>query len=255
MNQVGLVTGAASGIGRACAILMAERAFDVIAVDLNEVGAIETAKAIETMGGRSIAVPGDVTDVGSMANAVARASELGELQAVVTAAGVFQPPVGGEDWGRAEAGRIASTPLATWDFILDVNLRGTFITIRAALSELGEGASIVTIASGAASIPFEGRSAYCVSKAGVWMLTKVAALECASAGVRVNCVAPGHILSPMTEGLFGDQEVRSMTEATIPLGRLGQPADVAAAVCYLLSDDAAYMTGQMLNPDGGLFTR
>ncbi len=258
MTAAALITGAASGIGRACAMRLAADGLAVAAVDRDSHGAQATATAINDDGGQAVAVTADVTSENELADAVTTARELGHLSAVVTAAGLFQPVLtgaDGEDWASPRAGFIESTPLATWDLIVDVNLRGTLLTLRAVGPHLESGSCVVTVASGAALIPFGGRSSYCVSKAGVWMLTKVAALEYAPRGVRVNCVAPGHILSPMTADLFGDSEVRASTEATIPLGALGTPEDVASTVSFLCGPDAAYLTGQMVNPDGGLFTR
>ena len=258
MKGVALVTGAGSGIGRACAIRLASDGLAVVAIDKDAHGAHNTAAEVRDAGGTATGVPADVTSESDLADAVAVASGLGKIGVVVTAAGVFQPALpgaDGEDWISERAGFIESTPLATWDLIIEVNLRGTLLTLRAVSPHLESGSCVVTVASGAALIPFAGRSSYCVSKAGVWMLTKVAAIEYASRGVRVNCVAPGHILSPMTAEIFGDSEVRAAVEATIPAGRLGTPEDVASTVAFLASSDAAYLTGQMVNPDGGLFTR
>ena len=254
-----VITGGGSGIGQACARLMAAEGAIVTIADRDLAAAERTARSICSSGFRCEAYDVDVTVESQLKDLMTCADGRGGIDVVLAAAGVFQPRVGGhsEDWSDPSAGRVSSQDLAVWDETLAVNLRGTMLTLRSAiphLSRRGAPPSIITIASGAAFIPIAGRSAYCVSKAGVWMLTKCVALELADQGVRVNCIAPGHILSPMTAELFGDPEVLRITVGTIPLGRLGTPEDVAGTALFLSGDDSRYMTGKILFPDGGLFT-
>ena len=119
--------------------------------------------------------------------------------------------------------------------------------------ELGHGGSIVNISSGAAKAPIRGMADYCVSKAGVWMLTRCIALELAPHGIRVNTVAPGLIDTPMTLAVTTDEERKQRRIESIPLNRLGQPDDIAESALFLLSDHSSYITGQILHPDGGVF--
>ena len=118
----------------------------------------------------------------------------------------------------------------------------------------GDGGAIVNISSGAAKIPMPGGADYSVSKAGVWMLTRCIALELAPHNIRVNTVAPGVIDTPMALAVSQDEERRAAFERRVPLGRLGEAEDIAEASLFLLSDHASYITGQILHPDGGLFT-
>ena len=140
--------------------------------------------------------------------------------------------------------------------MLAVNLTGVMLTNRAVARRLiaqGEGGAIVNISSGAAKAPIRGLGDYCVSKAGVWMLTRCLALELAPNRIRVNTVAPGLIETPMTMAVTTDEERRQRQIEATPLARLGQPADIAEAALFLLSDQSSYITGQIIHPDGGLF--
>jgi NAD(P)-dependent dehydrogenase (short-subunit alcohol dehydrogenase family) len=116
------------------------------------------------------------------------------------------------------------------------------------------GGSIINIASGAAKIPIPGAAEYCVSKAGVWMLTKVLALEVARHKVRVNAIGPGFIETPMTASMRADEQRVQRLVSSIPLGRLGEPLDIANTALFLASDESSYFTGEILFPDGGMFT-
>jgi len=138
-----------------------------------------------------------------------------------------------------------------------VNLTGVMLTDRAVARRMiaaGNGGSIVNIASGAAKIPIPGAADYCVSKTGVWMLTKTLALELTGHQIRVNAIGPGMIETPMTVQAHSDEERRRQIENNTPLGRFGQPQDIANAALFLASDESSFTTGQMLHPDGGIFT-
>jgi len=147
-------------------------------------------------------------------------------------------------------------PVEYWEKVLAVNLTGVMLTNRAVARRMiaqGEGGAIVNISSGAAKAPIRGMADYCVSKTGVWMMTRCLALELASEKIRVNTVAPGLIDTPMTLAVTTDEERRQRRIESIPLNRLGEPSDIAEAALFLLSDQAGYITGQILHPDGGVF--
>ena len=156
-----------------------------------------------------------------------------------------------------DAGLITNRPVETWEKVIDVNLTGVMLTNRAAgrqMIEQGEGGAIINIASIAGKHPAVASPEYCVSKAGVWMLTKSLALEFASHQVRVNAIGPGFIETPMTEVFRADERIRQRWLAMTPLGRFGLPEEVAYAALFLASDEASFYSGQILHPDGGFFT-
>jgi NAD(P)-dependent dehydrogenase (short-subunit alcohol dehydrogenase family) len=156
-----------------------------------------------------------------------------------------------------EAVSILSKPTEYWEKVIDVNLTGVMMTDRAVARRMIDGGrqgSIINIASGAAKIPLPGSAEYCVSKAGVWMLTKVLALEIAAQGVRVNAIGPGFIETPMTASVRADEGRVRRLVAGIPLGRLGTPLDIANTALFLASDESSFFTGEIIFPDGGLFT-
>ena len=161
---------------------------------------------------------------------------------------------------RASVGaaqQFANTPLDDWARVLDVNLTGTLLSMQSTVRQMleqGRGGSIVTISSIAAKHPEPGAPAYGVSKAGVWMLTLHAAKMLVDDGIRVNSVGPGFIETNMTKMLRDIPEAMAPFMGSIPMGRMGTPDEVAAAVAFLASDDASYFTGELLHPDGGYFT-
>jgi NAD(P)-dependent dehydrogenase (short-subunit alcohol dehydrogenase family) len=149
--------------------------------------------------------------------------------------------------------------LAAADFrkVFEVNVVGVMLTCRALARQMlrqGGGGAIIPIASSAAKIPLAGAAPYCVSKAGVAMLTKVMAQELATTGIRVNAVGPGYTSTPMTAGLEEDERALSMALSITPMGRLGTPEEIASAVLFLAGPESSFFTGQMLHPAGGQFT-
>jgi 2,3-dihydro-2,3-dihydroxybenzoate dehydrogenase len=251
-GRVSVVTGAASGIGRATALALSRRGDRVALCDRNAAGLAGVAKTIEGEGGRARMVELDVSDQPQAARAVDGVVEAwGRLDVLVNAAGII-----GSGTSRGPLMAIAE---ADWDRILDVNLLGTVYCAQAAARHMKRqrAGRIVNVASIAGAVPRINAGAYGVSKAGVRMFTKCLALELASQGVTVNAVAPGPINTPML-GPEGDQAVRArFLEGTpaafrlgVPLGKLGQPEDVASAIAYLASDDAHHITGAILNVDG-----
>jgi 3-oxoacyl-[acyl-carrier protein] reductase len=252
-GRVAVVTGAASGIGRATAEALARAGADVAVADVDAAGLAETVALVAERGRRALAVPTDVSSRAAVDALVQRAvEELGRLDVMANVAGIIVN------------GPLAELDEAELDRILAVNLKGVLFGCQAAMSvmtEQGSG-SIVNMTSAVIDQPAPGLGAYAISKAGVAMLTRVAALEGGRGGVRVNAVAPGFVETPMTrrhatgrdgavdEGLM--DAVRARARAGSPLGLTGEPDDVANAVVYLASDASRFVTGQILRPNGGV---
>jgi 2-hydroxycyclohexanecarboxyl-CoA dehydrogenase len=233
-GRAALVTGAASGLGLAVARRLTSEGWRVAAVDLRQAPA----------GASELTLAADVTVQDQITNAVAAARDrFGCLHGVAACAGVNASRF-------ALAHRLS---LADWRRLLDVNLNGAFMTARAVLPDLVESrGSLVLVSSVSAHDALPGAAHYSAGKAGVVALARSLALEYAPAGVRVNSVAPGYMDTAMTAPVLGRPEMRSRLEASIPLGRIAAPEDVAEAVVWLLSAKAGYVTGQDLVVDGGL---
>ncbi len=264
-GKVAVVTGGASGMGREASIRLAREGAAVVVAGLpDDPRGAETVQLIADAGGRAVYVGTDVSREASCeAMAQAAVDEFGRLDLCIAAAGILHAGyVSGEVGDDAPAHgdpdhSIVRKPVEHWEKVLAVNLTGVMLSNRAVarrMIEAGNGGAIVNISSGAAKIPMPGSAEYSVSKAGVWMLTKVLALELAPDGIRVNTVAPGVIDTPMALGLTSDEARKQAFERFVPLGRLGRADDIAEASLFLLSDAAGYITGQILHPDGGLFT-
>jgi 3-oxoacyl-[acyl-carrier protein] reductase len=240
-GRAAVVTGAASGIGRATAVLLAEAGAHVAVADVDERGLKETAAMIPG----SIAVPTDVTDKDAVDALVERAvEEFGRLDVMASIAGIIN------------GGPITTIQEADLDRILAVNLKGVFFGCQAALRVMGEGGggSVVNMTSTAIDQPAAGLAAYSMTKAGVAMLTRVAAQEGGPLGVRVNAVAPGFVVTPMTRR-DDPEQMESMVKAMSarsPLKTVGDPIDIANAVLYLASDASRFVTGQILRANGGV---
>jgi NAD(P)-dependent dehydrogenase (short-subunit alcohol dehydrogenase family) len=243
-GKAALVTGGGSGLGRASAIALARAGATVTVADVNEDGGKETAALVyEEAGGDAEFVRADVTrpdDVAAMVDqAVAR---LGHLDCALNNAGM-----------TGTSAPTADYELEDWNRAIALNLTGVFLCLKYELPAMLErGGSIVNMASGAGLVGFPGLPAYVASKHGVVGLTKAAALEYASQGVRINAICPGSTRTPMLEGFMGgDEQVeRTMTRA-VPLGRLGVPSEIAEAVVWLCSDAASFVVGHALAVDGG----
>ncbi len=233
--KVALVTGAASGIGRACAQRLAAAGTAVAAVDLD-------AERLADLDGLALAA--DVTDARAVADAVARAeAELGPLDAVVNVAGITGSPAAAE---------CHVTPVEEWRRVIDVNLTGPFLVCHAALEGMlarGRG-SIVNVASVAGLVAFPGRCAYSASKGGVVQLTRSLAADYAGRGIRANAVCPGMVDTPMTRWRLEDDELRAAVLTKIPAGRIATAQEIAEAVALLAGDGMPYMNGAMLVLDG-----
>lgn len=263
-DRVAVVTGGASGIGRACAVRLAAEGADVVVADLHADRGAETVAAIELAGRRGLFVRTDTSqEADNEALAEAAVAEFGGIDILVAAAGISHAAyVSGEasDYDRRAdptANYVLNASVESWERVLAVNLTGVMLTNRAIarrMVERGRGGAIVNIASGAAKIPLRGSADYCVSKAGVWMLTKTLALELGEHRIRVNAIGPGLIETPMTVDVHTDEDRRRRWEHAAPLGRIGQPEDIANTALFLASDEASFFTGQILHPDGGFFT-
>lgn len=256
-GKVAVVTGGASGIGRACADRFVAEGATVVLGDINEQAAVEAAAQLEADGGTAHAVRLDAAQLGENEAMFRLALEkYGRLDAVVAAAGLSHGGyVSGELNARAGDG-LLDQPLEDWQRVIDVNLTGVMLANQLgarAMVEAGNGGTIVNIASAAARVPLVGAVDYCVSKAGVWMLTKALAAELADTGIRVNAVGPGFVETPMTAGMRATDEGRERMLAMTPMGRLGQTDEIAATVLFLSSDESSYTTGQILFPAGGMF--
>jgi NAD(P)-dependent dehydrogenase (short-subunit alcohol dehydrogenase family) len=240
-GKIALVTGAGSGIGRAVALRFAREGARVACADIVAEAGRETAKLIAEAGGQSVAVSLNVTDPADCERAVRETVDaFGRLTTLVNAAGV-----------RGEK-RDAAPPPEEWRRVVEVNLTGTYLVSRAALPALAaaDQGAITNIASIYGLVGGSLSPAYAAAKGGVVNLTRQMALEWAPR-VRVNCVCPGVIETPMTAPLLADPAFREAAVRRHPLGRLGRPEDVAAAILYLSSDEAAFITGVALPVDGG----
>jgi NAD(P)-dependent dehydrogenase (short-subunit alcohol dehydrogenase family) len=246
-GKVAVVTGAAMGIGRSTAVLLAGEGARVVVADIAEEQAGETLELIKEGGGEAIFVKTDVSSSGDVKAAVEAAVEsYGGLDVMHNNVGI------------ALGASVVDTTEDLWNRVLDVNLGGVFRGCKYAIPRMIErgGGSIVNSASVQGLRGFKGWAAYAASKGGIISLTKQVAREYAEHGIRVNCVAPGTILTPMNEKVFEEAEDPEALKETWnrmhPIGRFGQPEEVAEAVLFLASDASSFITGQCLVVDGGI---
>jgi 3-oxoacyl-[acyl-carrier protein] reductase len=241
-GKVALVTGAAQGIGRAVALLLGQKGADIVVSDINLEKAQETAKEIETLGRRAMAMKVDVAnfgDVERMAQAVIE--KFGQIDILINNAGIARDKL------------ILRMTEEDWDAVLAINLKGTFNCTKAVVRHMSKQRSgkIVNIASVVGEMGNAGQANYAASKAGVIGFTKTIAREFAQRGININAIAPGYIQTPMTDAL--PEKAKEELKRMIPMERLGQPEDVAEAVLFLVSGASSYITGQVLNVNGGIY--
>ena len=239
-GRVALVTGAGAGIGAATALRLAQEGAVLAVLDREADGVQTTVEAVRAAGGAALGLVGDVSDRASLEQVVRQVvAERGRLDILINNAGINRD---------AMAARMTEEQ---WDAVLDVNLKGTFICCQAAfpiMREQNEGCVVNT-----ASIAAEGnigQANYAASKAGVIGLTRTLALEWARYGIRVNGVAPGGTDTRMTAGI--PEQIREQVLSRIPLKRFARPEEIAAVHAFLVSDDASYITGQVIFADGGV---
>ena len=241
-SKVIAVSGGADGIGGEISSRLASDGACVVIADLNAAAAEAKAAAIVAAGGDAIGVACDVSSP-EQCEAVTRTAmdRYGRLDGLVNSAGFSKPHDS------------ISLPPADWNRMIDVQLNGAFYFAQACARRMADsGGAIVFITSINAEAAFPRRAAYCCAKAGVAMLTKVLAVEWAEKGIRVNAVGPTYVATEMTQRNIAAGNVNEgQIKARIPLGRLAQPADVADAVSFLLSDKASFITGHSLYVDGG----
>jgi 3-oxoacyl-[acyl-carrier protein] reductase len=241
-NRVAFITGASRGIGRATALTLCRAGFDIVVaspeIEKNE----EVAAEIRACSGEAMTVNLDVASADSVKEAFAKAlADKSRIDVLVNNAGITRD------------GLAVRMKPADWDLVLRINLDGAFLCTQAVLPGMmrNRWGRIINIASVVGQAGSPGQANYAASKAGLIGLTKALAQEMASRGITVNAVAPGYIATDMTAALA--EEVRQKILAAVPLGRMGRPEDIAAAVKFLASEDAAYITGQVLAVNGGMY--
>lgn len=254
-----LITGAGGGIGGSCASKLAQQGANLVLVDLHEEQLAASRAAAEDAGVESLSVGLDVSASEGWADVMNLLAQRGiDLDGAVVAAGVSHGLYGlREPRGSVNESadpRLVMKPVEHWDRVLRINLDGAMFTCRAVarhLIEQDRPGALVNVASVSSWEPVAGAGEYCVSKAGVWMLTKVLALELAASGIRVNAVAPGYTETGMTASLRASGDRYDDVVGAIPLGAFAKPDDVADAAIFLLSDMARHVTGEVICVDGG----
>jgi len=241
-GQVAVVTGGGNGIGRACAEAFGAEGAAVVIADIDVEAGSAVARAIEAAGGRATFVETDVGDAAQAQRLIDRTlADFGRLDILINNAGIIR---------TAEFLEISE---ADFDAVLRVNLKGVFLVGQAAARAMvaqGKGA-IVNMSSTNAVVAIPNQVPYATSKGGVNQLTKVMALALADKGIRVNAIGPGSILTDLLQVVMRDEAARRKILSRTPMGRCGEPAEVAKVALFLASDDASYLTGQTIYPDGG----
>ena len=241
-DKVAVVTGASRGIGKSIALALAAQGAKIVAVDITTQGMDELLAAIKALGSEGIAVEGNVTVAADTEKMVDRAvAAYGRVDILVNNAGITRD------------GLLLRMKDEDWDAVLNVNLKGAFLCTRAAAKVMTKqrAGRIINIASVVGQMGNAGQANYCASKAGLMGLTRSNARELAKRNITVNAVAPGFIVSDMTEAL--PDKVKQEMAAQIPLERFGTADDIANAVVFLATDASGYITGQVLAVNGGMY--
>ncbi|HEY5985910.1 MAG TPA: SDR family oxidoreductase [Streptosporangiaceae bacterium] len=246
-GKTAIVTGGASGIGRAAALALAREGAWVAVADIDRAGAAETVAAIVSGGGTAFYRRTDVSVTADVAGLIQDVTERWHhLDVLFNNAGV------------AIGGSVTEISEQDWDRVLSVNLSSVWRGMHFAIPEMlkSGGGSIINTSSVQSAVGFRGWSGYAASKGGINSLTRQAAVEYAAQGIRVNAILPGTILTPMNEGILATSPDAAQIEAhwlsLHPVGRLGQPSEVAALVVFLASDESSFITGELIRVDGGL---
>ena len=240
-GKVALITGGAQGIGRAIALLLAREGAKVVISDINLEKARETCREIEALGREALAVGGNVADASEAEAMVQQTIEkFGRMDILVNNAGIPRDQV------------LLRMKEEDWDLVLSVNLKGAFHCTKAALRPFlkQKGGKVVNISSVTGEMGNAGQANYAASKAGLWGLTYTLALEYARYNINVNCVAPGATKTAMTAGM--PENILAAVLEKIPFRRMAEPRDIANVHLFLASDDATYITGQVIFVDGGM---
>jgi NAD(P)-dependent dehydrogenase (short-subunit alcohol dehydrogenase family) len=240
-----IVTGGGSGIGRAICLRLARDGTDVAVIDVNAAGAEETARAVRELGRRAAPFAADVSDAGAVAQAVGDArGHLGALQILVSAAGI------------GEFASFLDLSEAQWDRMIAVHLKGTFNCAKAAAADMiasgwGRIVNLASVAGLNGGGP--GLTHYSAAKGGIIGFTKALAHELGPMGITVNAIAPGLIDTPMIRQTGAAEALIQHTRERTPMRRVGLPEDIAAACAYLVAEDAGFITGQIISPNGGAY--
>ncbi len=245
-GRAAIITGGASGIGRASAELFAENGAAVAIIDLDEARGRDTEKLIASRGGKAHFVKGDVARVAEARRAVETAvDKLGRLDILVNAAGIFLFK------------SVADTTEEDWERVIGIDLKGSYFISKFAIPamEKSGGGSIVNVSSGAGLVAIPLNTVYAAAKGGVIGMTRALALDCAPKKIRVNCICPGVVETPMSRGAFASlpdpEAARNANLAQTPLGRFATPEEMAATALFLASDESSYFTGAIIAADGG----
>lgn len=246
-HKTAVVTGAGSGIGKAVAIILAKQGATVVVADLNEENALATVAEIENQNGKAIISVLDVTNQTKVVNAF---NEIAKIDILVACAGI------------SHIGNVETTTEADLDKVYNVNIKGTYNCLHAVvpIMKMNGGGSIVNISSIAAKVGLSDRFAYSMSKGAVYAMTLSVAKDYINDNIRCNCISPARVHTPFVDGFLAknypgkEKEMFEKLSKTQPIGRMGQPDEIAAMVLYLCSDEASFLTGSDYAIDGGYIT-